>query len=334
MRHVNQQRSWGQDPRPGDRARPEGDARGILRPGEGRRRFTLARVPPSDDLADLVEFHWRVGWDLAPGEGHVQEVLPHPSVHVVAQDGELAVFGTPRGIFARRLEGRGHAVATKFRPGAFRVLFDRPATALVGATLPGREVFGPAADDVARRLARGLAHATGARTGAHATGATVGAPAGAWERDLLENLVRAALADGREREAHAVPLRVVRTAFDRILTPGLPEVRRVDHLAAETGTTVRRLQRIFAEYVGVTPKWVLMRHRVHLAAELIARDPGCDLAEVALELGYSDQAHFTGDFAHAVGCPPAAYAARCRAADGGAGRALEPDRTSPVGSGV
>ncbi|MEV0894681.1 helix-turn-helix domain-containing protein [Promicromonospora sp. NPDC050262] len=83
-------------------------------------------------------------------------------------------------------------------------------------------------------------------------------------------------------------------------------------LAGALGTTPRSLQRLFADWVGVSPKWVLQRHRVHLAAELLGRDPDLDLAGLAAAVGYYDQAHFTGDFVRAVGVPPGEYARTCR----------------------
>jgi transcriptional regulator GlxA family with amidase domain len=72
--------------------------------------------------------------------------------------------------------------------------------------------------------------------------------------------------------------------------------------------------------VGVSPKWVLRRHRVHLAAEMLGRDPGLDLAGLAAAVGYYDQAHFTGDFVRAVGTAPGEYARSCAAARTAASR--------------
>jgi len=40
-----------------------------------------------------------------------------------------------------------------------------------------------------------------------------------------------------------------------------PGITRVDTLADRLGTSVRRLQRSFAEHVGVSPKWVIRRYR-------------------------------------------------------------------------
>jgi AraC-like DNA-binding protein len=85
-------------------------------------------------------------------------------------------------------------------------------------------------------------------------------------------------------------------------------VLRVEQLAAEAGMSVRTLQRLFAGYIGVTPKWAILRYRVHEAMEYATRHPETDWARLAAELGYSDQAHLVRDFTAAVGVTPSAYA--------------------------
>ncbi|MGW0073208.1 helix-turn-helix domain-containing protein, partial [Streptosporangium sandarakinum] len=90
------------------------------------------------------------------------------------------------------------------------------------------------------------------------------------------------------------------------MAEGDVSVTRADELAARAGRSVRSLQRLFRDYVGVGPKWVIRRFRLHEAAERVYR--GLDLATLAAELGYTDQAHLTRDFTAAVGMSPAAYA--------------------------
>jgi AraC-like DNA-binding protein len=82
----------------------------------------------------------------------------------------------------------------------------------------------------------------------------------------------------------------------------------VAELVSRTGIGERRLRRLFAEYVGVHPKWVIQRYRLHEAAERLAAEEDVNLAALALELGYFDQAHFARDFRAIVGRPPADYA--------------------------
>ena len=73
--------------------------------------------------------------------------------------------------------------------------------------------------------------------------------------------------------------------------------------------TPRTLQRLFADYVGVSPKWVMRRARLHEAAERADSGEPVDWAALASDLGYADQAHLTRDFTVTIGVPPARYAA-------------------------
>jgi len=58
--------------------------------------------------------------------------------------------------------------------------------------------------------------------------------------------------------------------------------------------------------IGLSPKWLLQRRRLHDAVEALKAGPGT-LAEVAAELGYADQAHFTHDFRTVTGMTPGEY---------------------------
>ncbi|MFI7577316.1 helix-turn-helix domain-containing protein [Micromonospora sp. NPDC049497] len=84
-------------------------------------------------------------------------------------------------------------------------------------------------------------------------------------------------------------------------------VLRVDDFARRYGLSTRRLQRLFLTHVGVGPKWVIRRYRLHEAIERAADGPP-DWATLAADLGYSDQAHLVRDFTAAAGVSPAAYA--------------------------
>jgi AraC-like DNA-binding protein len=84
------------------------------------------------------------------------------------------------------------------------------------------------------------------------------------------------------------------------------EVTTVEELCKAAGYSKRTLQRLFREYVGVTPKWVLQRIRLHEAAERMADGEG-DWPRLALELGYFDQAHFIKAFKAVIGLTPADY---------------------------
>ncbi|MFC5065994.1 helix-turn-helix domain-containing protein [Actinomycetospora atypica] len=89
-----------------------------------------------------------------------------------------------------------------------------------------------------------------------------------------------------------------------------PGITRVEELARRCGCHVRRLQRLFAEHVGVGPKWVVRRYRLHEVTERLDAGRAVAWAQVAAELGFADQAHLVREFTALVGESPTAYAAR------------------------
>jgi AraC-like DNA-binding protein len=75
-------------------------------------------------------------------------------------------------------------------------------------------------------------------------------------------------------------------------------------VAEALGVEVRSLQRVFRRYVGVSPKWVIRRYRLHEAAERLKDPRPAALAELATSLGYADQAHFAREFKQVIGQTP------------------------------
>lgn len=246
--------------------------------------FRLDRAPPADDLAGLVERHWLVSWDLPAGRSAAVTLLPHPCVNVVLDRGQVAVAGVGLGRFTYTYTGRGRVFGVKFRPGAFRPFLDGPMSALTDRTVPLATLWG--------------------------------ADAGALAGDLVEAGDLDALVAVAERHLRAHwPAPDPRVAeVGRIVHALLRDrtISRVDQVAERFGYSARTLQRLFARYVGVSPKWVLRRYRLHEAAARLAEDTSRTWAEVAVELGYFDQSHFIRDFTRAIGMTPVAYAEVCR----------------------
>jgi len=95
----------------------------------------------------------------------------------------------------------------------------------------------------------------------------------------------------------------------------------VEAVTERTGVSLRTLQRLFRRYVGVGPKWMLRRFRLHDAVSMIDAGDRRDLASLAHELGWYDQAHFTGEFTDLIGVPPSEYAGRAPVSPGRGGAA-------------
>jgi AraC-like DNA-binding protein len=86
-----------------------------------------------------------------------------------------------------------------------------------------------------------------------------------------------------------------------------PSVLQVEQAAARVGVSVRTLQRLARQYVGLPPAAMIRRRRLQEAAERLRREPGIDIAAVANDLGYADHAHLTTDFRKVLNFTPSAY---------------------------
>jgi AraC-like DNA-binding protein len=239
------------------------------------------RFRPEAPLDLYVEHFWSVAWDLRGQSPVTRETLPHPSIHVILEEGRSGVSGIHAGRFSRTLEGEGRVFGIKFLPGCFRPFFDRPLSVIANRVISLQEAFGAAGPAL--------------ETAVLACGEDAAAAANQAESFFLSRLPRH---DPQAQQARRIVARILDT----------PSLTRAEVVAADAGMSLRALQRLFNDYVGASPKWVIQRYRLHEA--LLQLDAGArlDLAALALELGYFDQAHFNRDFKALVGQSPGAYA--------------------------
>ncbi len=236
-----------------------------------------SRYPPAEALAPFVEHYWTVEWDLAAPQ--TAETLPHPSVHIVLEADRAEVYGVMRGRFTRTLRGQGRVIGIKFRPGGFRAFVASPVAEFTDRKLPLQQVFGLAAAEPEQQALAQRDHRQAIAV---------------LEAFLLQ-------CAPRPDPSIAVASQICeRIAADRAIV-------RVEQVAAAFAIGVRKLQRLFGDYVGVSPKWVIQRYRLHEAAARMATGAAIDWPDIALELGYADQAHFIRDFKKLVGRSPGDY---------------------------
>jgi AraC-like DNA-binding protein len=257
-----------------------GKPRGILNFKAGAKKFQLARHLPAQDLSFFVEHYWIVSWDLRGQEPYVQETLPYPCVHVVIEKDQSRVFGVETGKFARLLENKGRVFGIKFKPGGFYPLVKSSISRLTNTSISLRDVFGVNAGVLEEALLSQEGEAE--------------------MIELAENFLRERLPEQDKN------VRVINEIVDCIIAHR--EITKVDDVVSQLNLNKRRVQRLFREYVGVSPKWVIKRYRLHEVAERLADREAVDWPTMVVELGYSDQAHFIKDFKTIVGRTPTEYA--------------------------
>lgn len=79
---------------------------------------------------------------------------------------------------------------------------------------------------------------------------------------------------------------------------------RIDDLCDEAGISIRQVDRLFREHLGVRPKTFARIARFQNAIKQLEKDPGTTMADVAARSGYYDQSHFVHEFRRFAGAPP------------------------------
>jgi AraC-like DNA-binding protein len=275
-------------------ATPTATTAGVLRADELARHVQTRRLDCSAEVAPWVENYWTLSWSLPDGVSVPSQVVPHPACSLTVERGHtrpeigddpVVVTGVVTSRFDVEVSGRGWVLGVKFRPGGLAALTGRPAG-------PWRDRVLPAAGVV--------------------PGDVVAALRALDDRDPTDKQV--AVLDATLSRARPLRPDPRYTQLLEIVADLLADrsVVSVAQIGQRHGLTVRALQRLFQHYVGVGPKWVLARYRMHdVLTEL---DAGYDasLADLAHRYGWYDQAHFIRDFVATTGVTPGDYARRPR----------------------
>ncbi|WP_395659464.1 helix-turn-helix domain-containing protein [Nocardioides sp.] len=245
----------------------------------------IHRFAPSPDLAPVVRRYWMPVWSLPDGHVSVQRVLQYPVCLLVVSHEYALLVGPSSGLSTQELSGRGWALGTMLQPAAGTALAGGPVDRLTDRTVPLPDA----------ELARGIRAAVG---------------------DDPDDPVRreAAVAVVEQALRRLLPVDEEGLLVNAIVehVEGDPDVQRVSQVCEKFAITERTLQRLTARRIGLSPKWLIQRRRLHEAAERLAGEERPDLARVAADLGYADQAHFGRDFRAVTGLTPGEFAAEPR----------------------
>lgn len=259
--------------------------RGVVGRASSSSLFDLRRWPADGATERYVEHFWSVTWDLRGQDPFDSAVITFPSMHITHEWGEdgarhgfslpnTLVHGVVERVFRTTISERGWVVGARFRPGGFTARFGGDASTMTGRVQPVGDLFGGTVslpDDVDRAASE------------------------------LDGLI--AHGGGPDNTFAALAALVDRIRDDS-------GIHRVEQVMNRSPWGERTTQRVFRRYVGVPVKWVLCRYRLQNAALEIESDPEVDFADLAVRLGWYDQAHFINDFRSLLGSTPGEYAVR------------------------
>jgi len=264
----------------------------------------------SDRLDSVVRSIWGVeadgGRDTLPGliapDGHVEFVFhagsPWRMKSVLASSWVLQpaafVYAQQRGCLQFEETARGSFVAFRVSPIVAAAILRQPLTGLWDRVIALEDLIGPEARGIVEQL---TAASMVDRFGLLQT----------WIEKRLHGW------DTEQRQLQSL----FETMFWRCPAGTLSE------FSLSLGPSVRSLRRWFAATAGVSPKEIQIAGRMLLACSLLREHPDFDIASIAQDTDFYDQAAFTHTFTERVGLTPSGFRAepsvyyeRARATEG------------------
>ena len=244
-------------------------ASGLIQQTLTLKHCQLTRFPPSAEFSNIIENYWVVEWDLTDKQPYIQANLPHPAQHLVIDvNHQTGIFGVNSGRSSYRLAGRGRIFGVKFWPGAFHSLARKPVNTLTDKCTSTNDVFSVTDMDLKEELRASKSFLEFSQK--------------------IESLVRELCP---EMNSSAKLVREIVAFIDD--NKDLASVRT---LTEHFDQSPKSLQRLFNTYVGVGPKCVIDRYRIIEAIDQLNNGGTANITELAYQLGYFDQAHFSKAF--------------------------------------
>ena len=246
---------------------------------------------PSEILSDFVKCYWTL---VAPAEAHPerQKIVPDGCMEMIIHYGDLykqfrddeSDFIQPRSFVFGQLTkplviaptGVTGIIAVRFHPDGFIPFSTIPVSAMENRAVALTELYGQA--------------------GAQLETAIISTRHQAERIVILETFLVKRLTDKKSIDA------LTASSVDVLLS--LKGQLSVDQLATQQRTSRRQLERRFATTVGLSPKQLAKIIRLQHTLKNLDEKKFTNLASLAAEHGYFDQAHFIKDFKEFTGMTP------------------------------
>jgi len=261
------------------------------------------RYTPAAPLSEFVELLWLYEGYTQP---HKKErLLPDGSMELVInlhEDqsrvydrhntenfetlGGSLVVGAHSEFFVIDTAEQHTVVGVHFKPGGAFPFFGLPARELHNKLAPLESLWGAQAAGLRERLLEAATPKARFR--------------------ILEQTLLARAGERLERRpAVAFALREFAA-----LSARLPQPRSIAEVTGRLGLSAKRFLQVFGDEVGLTPKLYCRVRRFQKVVHLIAGGQPVEWAQVAIDCGYFDQAHFIHDFRAFSGINPTTYLAQ------------------------
>lgn len=264
--------------------------RQLIWPPPDRHHSTFREAEPDRQLAELVaRVRWGHEW-IPPGVVVRERIVPDGAVHLLfvlpttAEEKPYALaVGASSEAAVVSLSGRIEHLEIELRPGAVPALLGVPAGELSGRAVALSDLWGDRAAVVQDRVRE-------TRDPARRIG-------------IVQEVLSELLGQGRGQ-----PPAALGEALQRIARSG--GNLRVRQLVAGLGVSDRRLEQLFHQHVGLSPKAACRLARFRHSVELLARPDRPSWAGIALDAGFYDQSHLVNEFQAMTGLAPGDFQSR------------------------
>lgn len=251
---------------------------GVLHRNESEAHYQLRRYFPAAAFNGFIEQCWLVNWQLAGLTEHIQRNLPDPNFHLVISHNHVSLLGPVSKAYSYRMAGTGRIIGVKFDYGALNDYLPYPVGQCVDKEFAAKDIFTADIDTILLPLYDC-----------------------ADDRVVVECLQH-------YLAAFIHPITAQQAATHRMvsLIKQNEDIVSVEQLAAHANLSVRAVQRYFAEYVGLSPKWLIRKYRLSRALEQLENNT-VSILDIVARLEYADQSHLIKDFKQILGITPGSY---------------------------
>lgn len=251
------------------------DVSGVINQTESAKKYQLRRYFPEKHFNGLIEQFWLVNWQLGEKNSHIQKNLPDANFHLVFEQNKLKILGPISKTYSYNMNGNGQVIGVKFSLGALANYLTKPLSHYVDQEISISVLPNLNADNLTAKLS-----------------------ALSSDEEIVSSL--------QSHLKHLVikPTQEIQKVNALVeLIKSDSAISKVEHLAEKSHLSVRTIQRYFQNFVGLSPKWLIRKYRLHHALTLLDKQEA-QLLDIVSWLGYTDQSHLIRDFKEMIGVTP------------------------------
>lgn len=228
----------------------------------------------AEGVAEVARSAWLQRWNLPPGRHSHLLLLTHVGCRVIFTPDGARLHGPRSRAVTVNTSGSGWKVGVRLLPAAALLLTHTQPRLLIDRNV--------ACPDCPADAVREAMEEPDSSTG------VLGEILCSWLRPKADSLPEAGLLVNR----------ICRAAETD------PAIQSVQSLAERFSLSPRALRRLVTHHTGVHPHWLIERRRLQQALAALYDEPDTPLAALAIDLGYTDQAHFSHSFRQVIGLTP------------------------------